>query len=596
MFGMIASKKMKRRERPKGFIFAFFFVAILFLICLFFLPMRYETNDDFGNIRQLTALSGFEPDSFSPVHGQFFGLALCSLYNVAPGIPWYGLTVYTALLLGVFLMTGVLARHGKLTILMVCLPGIGLFFFHAMVLANYTTSALFVELAVFLAWAEWAVTGTCPARRPAAYTLLLAVGFCMSYMLRWELALWGVVFVIPALLFLRKPMMKKVSLVALAVLAVIVADRAVYEYNRPEAAKQYMVYNELRRVFHDTAKGDFYSDRTPGALAKANWDPKDYITYRKWVLYDDVLFNAANLKVFLAENNPQQSTSLLKMIPERLANSFLKSKYYSLVFMCALGAIILLYSLRLLHMNGKDVIRCGTALGFVYATIIFFAYYRFEPRIYLPLFSYALVLTHLVLSSKVPLLASTTPGKRLKDVVFTIAVLLVLASYAICYTQAKGLFRLLDSSQQKKAYVTSCLEKTRERTSLNNPLLVVMDPTNSLATESVHPLKEMADYTPARVMPGGTGVNSPRYTNILQSLGQSNGRDFLQGAIDNDRVLFALMARGSEHHKFFVALWESYYNRNIIPGDPGTGVGFRPVMDFRNRAGAGLILFELVTS
>lgn len=578
-----------RKKADRSFIIGFVLTALFFLFCLLFLPVRYETNDDFGNIRTFTDLSGFEGDSFNPFLSRVLGYFLYAFYQAMPQIPWYGLTVYLTLFLGVFLMTSVMLRHGNAMAFFICLPPLGLFLFHSLVLTNYTTAAMMVEVGVFLSCAEWALRNKCPARKPVVYAGLLTIGIALAYLLRWKLALWGLAFGIPVLFFIRPAVLRKIWLPAFALLAFIAADRLLCELPRSDETKQYLAYDELRRVFHDTAKGEFYEDRTPAALQKTGWELEDYRTFKNWVLYDDALFNIASLETFLSKNAPRTSTSLLQMIPTRLKNSFLKSKHYSLIFLTAFSAMILAFAAGARQWSIKDLSHSFSAIGTILAIILFFAFYRFEPRIYLPLFSYVICLTFLVLKLK------TSMPVRIKwhfreCILILLAIALTLFSYRNMYTKIGDLFRVMDYSKKEKRYVVDCLEKVIEKKSETNPILIMMNPTDSLATQSVHPLKEMMEYPPVRLMPSGTSVNSPRYFKILHAIGLKSGREFLEWAIDNDQVLFVIMARSNKQQKTFISLWESYYNRHI---DKGKRFGLAPVMDFRNSSGVGLILFQL---
>lgn len=562
------------------------------LLCLIFFPVRYETNDDFGIIRGLSLQGGFEPDDLSPVLSKTLASLLYVLYKISPGFPWFGSILYGAIFMGLFWVSTVVIRLRNVPGAIICAPSVFFYFYHAFVLVNFTTAALILQLGAFLAILEWIVTDQCPVKKSSFYAMSLTVCVIVGYMLRWELALYFMALSLPIFVFVKKNQLKML-LPYIAILAVfIAADRTAFHiFNSPED-KEYMVYNEHRRVFHDTLEGDFFPERTPAALNTAGWTIDDYIAYKSWMVYDDNLFNVKTLSMFLSDNAPRTSASFVRLLPERLSQSYRKSKNYTIPFVFSFLALLLAAAADMKNMPLKELRKRFIATGAIFSVIVFFGYYRFEPRIYVPLYIYFLGLVLLLVPKK------AVPGDRhgfastLKWSACLIAAILTLIGYYKIHDGVVAMDRLLEASYREKRYFVDCLNKVKEARKTADTIIITMDPTDSLGVQNIHPLKEFSDYADVKMMPAGTGVNSPKYKNILRKIGVSGGREFLGWTIDNGNVLFALVVRDVKQQKRIVSMWESYYKRHIVSGKPA---GFIPEYDFRGKSGNGLVLYRMTS-
>ncbi len=580
----------KQKPRKFSFCYGFFLAAVFLLICMIFLPVRYETNDDFSNIMRLNRQGDFEPGVMSPYLSQTLWTVLSLLYQHAPTVPWYGLSVYLAIFAGMGLIVSLCIRHWDKASSVIFLPALFVFFLHCAVYASFTAASLLLALAVFLSLLEWVLRGSCPARSCKAYGALLLCGLIVSYCLRWELFLWGLAFAFPVLLFTTRQQVRKAVPFIVVLLAVIASDRVFFHVTISSESREFITYEKLRRSFTDTVKGLFYKDRTPAALAKTGWTIEDYVTFGRWILYDDTMFNTDRLRTFLNENDPQQSPSILSLISKRLGVNYKKSKYYTLVFILTILAFILSRWVRLITLPREDAIRIVLVIGGILAMILFFAYYRFQARVYIPLYAYAVTMSLVLLQVKAPHGENARTEKVPVFLAICIAALTI-GAYGAAFARGNEVFRSLDASRNKKRYVVQCLNVVKSREAGVDPILVLMDPSDSLCRESVHPIREMADYVDLMFMPGGTDINSPRYYQILRTLNLASGHEFLRWTIDNDRILFALFAGGTAHHDDYAQMWLSYLNRRICTEG---GVKFMRAFDFRNKSGVGLVLYKAI--
>lgn len=593
-----APKKRIGKSRPVkdlSLVFGFGLTVLFLAACLIFMPVRYETNDELANIQRLVAQGNIAPEATSPVLSQTLGYILVGLYKAAPTVPWYGIILYTALLLGISLITTVFIRHSGRLFSFLFYPLFLLYIFHCFSLVSFTAAALTAQLGAFLALLEWTATEKAPAKNQSIYATVLTISLLLGYMLRWELALYFMAFAFPVFLFAKKEHLKPAWPYILALIAFIAADRAMTYYSSTPQEKEYLVYNELRRVFHDTEKGEYHKGITEAALEKTGWTVNDWLMFKRWNLYDETKFNTETLQLFLKENNPGPSKLDLNRIPKKLKESFLRSKNYTSTFLCTVFAILLFKFIAIRQYSRQQLIKAGLAAGFVFSMILFFAYYRFSPRIFVPLYIFSIGLVFLM-ANLVPLGNNQKNNHRrsFQAGLSLIAGLLLIFAFKTGCTQASGIYRTLKISFQEKTIIQAYFNEVRKRMPELDSVIIYMNPTDALGREYAHPLKELSDINNGLFfMPTGTSVNSPRYNRVLKSLGVQSGREFLEWSIDNPRVLFVIIARDIPFYFDTLRLWETYYNSRVSPEKK---VRLKPFLDFRGKGKTGIVLYRMTSS
>lgn len=591
-------KQNSLRDQPRafennaGFWKGFLFTAVFILLVISFLPVRYETNDDFAIIRRLSDQTGFVSDTHHYSLSYGFGWVLCFLYRCCSSVPWYGAFVYSATYLGASLMLSVVFRSSSGKSLLLWLPALSVFFAHCFSFVSFTAASLMLEFGIFLCVMEWVVRDECPARNSKFYALTLAVGFLMCFSLRWRLVIWSVGLGIPVLFFLRKNHLKKGFLFACTLIMIVVGDRALFHFMTTQEHKAFMAYNKLRAQFHDTINGEFHGETTLKALNKVGWSLDDYAFFRRWILYDDELFNPESLRIFIKENDPREKASIFELIPKRIARSFGASRHCTLALIFSILSLFFYRFHSLLGLSYKDRLRIIGSFGIPVAAIVFFMYYRFPPRVYVPLYAYLLGVTCLLFSLANEKLPGWKKVSTRKNMIMISVSLFMLLTWVQAYAQAKGMLKRLKTSKTEKDYIQKYLNVVRDKTLDSDPLLVSMNPVDGLRLETIHPLKEFLDVADMKIFPAGTGVNSPRYFSILRTMGLQKGHDFLKWMIDRKKVLLVLIARGKQENQVWTYLWESYFSRHVAPGQI---VRLAPVYDFRNKGGVGLVFYNFVT-
>ncbi len=570
------------------FPLAFGFTAGLLLLTLVFFPVRYETNDDFALVCEL---SGYSPTPVSFVLNPITSHCLYYLYQFFPQIPWYGLWMYSCIYLGISLLTGTLIRVKKRLIMLLTAPFWLILFFRFVAFPGLTSACLLLLFAVFASYSEWGLLSKCPSSHPRAYRYLLVCGLFMGFLLRWELATYALVFIVPALLCFSVSEQPYFRSLLLAIACIVVSYPVFTTYLNSGSRLEYSEYSKLRKIFHDTEKGFYYDDITPAALKKVGWSFEDYVLFRDWwFLYDHQTFNKKKLTTFLNENKPLQKTPLFQHVIHRITDAVLKSDRYTFLFLLSALILFLYRTLYPSPFSTWEVLKRIVSISMILAGILFFAYYRFEPRIYVPLYTYFLSMMVILLFHGETVLAAQ---KKSLSIWIPAAIILLMAGAAgSAFSIGNILFDDLSASTMNKQYIQNQLQQTDLNTiNKDTSLFMVINPLDNLMIETVHPLKERTDYTDFKILPFGWQINSPQYCNILYNFGVLDKNTFLKWTIDNrNAIWFQLFRDPSDSQR--IRLMEGYLVRHIAGGKKVT---LQPIFDFRNREGIGFVFFNLVS-
>ncbi|MBW1743518.1 MAG: hypothetical protein JRJ47_08845 [Deltaproteobacteria bacterium] len=587
----------KAREQTSGkgaFLKGFVLCAILVLVVLWLMPVRYEVNDELGMVMTLSGLHGVSPDPHAPfVVSQALHYVLCFLYTHWPSVPWLGMLTYFTVYLGGSLILSLFFRYKDYRYTLLAIPPFVLYVGSCLSVVSVTSASLLLEFAIFLYLMEWAIHERCPVRNPKFYALFLSLCFLLSYSLRWGMVLKGVCFGIPVLFFARRAHFKK-ALPFVAALAIFIAgDKALLHYTSTDEHKAFAEYTKVRSVFHDTVKGFYNGEMTHRALEKVGWSFDDFALFRFWIIYDSELFNVDTVKAFTKENDPQKKASVFGLIPKRIMRSYEKSKHQTLVLVLSILSFFVYRFHNLIGLSRNERLRIVCSLGLIAGSVVFFMYYRFPGRLFVPLYIYLAGVSFLAF--QVGNESSQGQGRvpTSRKIAVVSAMLLVVLSLGQVHAQGKTLVYDLETRARLKDYVHRCITAVENKPTYGDPLLVLMDPSSGLRSEAVHPLKELSDFPEVRLFPGGSKINSTVYFDALRQLGLKDGREFLRWLINNEEALLVLNTKSNERTEKVKYLWESYYSRRIAPGQ---GVRMVPVYDFRGKGGGGLIFYSVTGS
>jgi hypothetical protein len=583
---MTALHPMREELRKRAAFIAPAIILLFMVSCLFFLPARYETNDELANIDSLNPVNEFCGTHPTPLIGKLTGLLLSYLYNMFPDVPWYGMLVYLFIFSGLSLILNLAFKH--LSVTNNILVAIALFYlsFHVVVITSFTAATLILEFAVFLCFVEFTVVDSHSHRKDRLYFCFLCVLLAFSFLIRWKVAFLFGILACPVVLFLQKKQIKKWWLPIVMAITVVGADRVADEMTKSDEDRDFASFTAWRTTFHDTSKGSYNHLTTPIALQAAGWTKEDYRFYRCWILYDNELFNVEKLRIFLKENtrlNPQ--FELLNRANFYKSMEISESSTWFVT--CILITFLFMNFHYLARLERGYLYRYLLMNGFLLTAIVICTFYRFPQRIHIPL--YILLVSTVILGSsfrkeggdKILL------KKKTKIICGGLAVVIMsMTAYPVWY-RIKNVSDHLWNGRMEKEYFKKCL-RTIERLSKNDPILVIMNPSDSLGSAFIHPLLEYRDYPKIKRMIGGMNTNSARYHHVLNIMGLKTGREFMRWTIDNKRTLFTLVARNKKQREQFENIWNSYYNRRIR-----NNVRLKIVYDSRGPSKQGVVFYRM---
>jgi hypothetical protein len=286
-------------------------VGSLVLGVVLALTPRYETNDDAG-MNLVAAGRGFvdRPDEHLLYSNILIGLALKTLYQVAPSVPWYG---------GLWFFT---ACASLVAICFACLRNtssewtvglLGAFLWFAgipdLTQLQFTRIAFLAGLAGLLLLVSASKSTGATWQHWFAIPLLL-----VGELIRYDAVRLMCVVLSPVIFWmLWRCRSEKNARRAVAVLAscLLVGWGAVrfndWYYARDPDWKDFHPFNILRVEFMDFDHVQ-YNSQTAGAFAAAGWKPVDLQMLRNWAFLDQDRYNSQSLRTIL-EALPQNGPS-----------------------------------------------------------------------------------------------------------------------------------------------------------------------------------------------------------------------------------------------------------------------------------------------
>jgi len=584
-------RTVQKRIQDNSFFISFFITGAALLAIILGLPVGYEANDDFAMVTILSGNGGYPSCPDAVFLNPALSHLLAFLYKASPTIPWYGLFLYGALYLGWSLIVSVILRTGKGGGFLLCVPLFSCLFFYQASLITFTAVSLSVAFGAYLCFFEYFIRNESPWKDTRYYFSFLLVCFYLAFLLRWELVVYSAVLSIPLILFIKYEQIKKV-LPLFVTFGVVILVHTGINYSIQLEHKSYNEFNKLRGEFHDTAKGEYHDGITPLAAQKVGWILEDYIAFKYLsLIYDNHAFNTRNLKTFLIENDPRKKKDcFLKNIVSKIALRYENNKHVTLLLILSLCSIIAARGPYLRSIDKIVFLKSGLFLLAVVLCILFLMYYRFEIRVFGPLYIYLFSLLTIMMNNNLSTENGVIHKKIIRQTGIIAAVLLVIYASLISFRDITAIMQALKTSEHYKGVVQSSFNLLSEKFPVPYPVVIQMSPSVGMRVETINPLKEHKDFPKIRLFPDGWMINSGYYDSALRSLHIRDGHEFLKWLIDRDDVFLLHETADLEQLKKTVFIWKSYYVRRIIPGRT---IDFVPVYDCRDKEGSGLVFFKI---
>jgi hypothetical protein len=252
------------------------------------LPRAYQITDD----AVLTAAE--RGGDIVPHVGPAWSWLLVQLYDVAPGVPWHGLSLYAAAAVALAIALELVAARteGAPRLSVAAKAIVMIAFFPAIATPTYTMSAILIAGAGVLV----ALDGL-EARRSVVPAAAIGGGlFAVGYLIRVESPPAPLVALAPwivrgAIAYGRR---RPRALQVAAVVAVLAGPYAgarltgplVVDAQPPEV-RAYFAYNDVRFRIHLQGRFLGLHHREPALLERAGWTPRDYELFEHWIYLDE---------------------------------------------------------------------------------------------------------------------------------------------------------------------------------------------------------------------------------------------------------------------------------------------------------------------
>ena len=555
--------------------------SLLLGMTIAFVPLRYEIIDDFELITILRGLDGFPADAETRHISRYLSHSLLFLYDAIPSASWYGIFVYLtcgvglALTFSIFFLPTISPRSR-----VIALPAVLVLTFHCCFLITFTSAMLLVQLGVFARILAWQIGDQKFRLGGPAMAACLVLAYCW----RWEIMLMFCAFALPVVVRFRASQGKMLVGIALPLLFVVPVDRVwnALATNSPEH-HSYDRFNDLRRQFHDTPRG-MRGPNTDTALQAAGWDNDDYTAFQEWFLFDDDVFDTESLAKFLKTNKSGGVDVRAALIRETAKTSISTIRPYLLIFLFGAVALLTGGTARFIGdrcwASWKPLLTLAMPIGlFVLLVCV-----HLPVRVGIPVMIYILCVT-LACGRR----SSTAEGANplLVNMGYAASVVALLCMTILGW---KLLELEINAGKIQCHHKENALRCLREVTK-QDPQAVAVRLSVSAAAFGypfIDPIRDESRIPQIRSLAGGWKTASPRYRSVLQTIGVSSGREFLERSVDNGQILYVALL---PHDEPLVKMVEAYLNRHL---DETNGrLQFVPRYDFRDQKGVGPIFLTV---
>lgn len=244
------SKLMSFFSRKRNITFIFTAVVI-FIICIKFLTIDYEVNDDYVYCRIMSGSYSGEPSAMSVYEGYLFGLFVSWLYSLIPNfVEWYIIVFHTLYIFAYIVITNKLLTS-KTSDLIKYISAVTFSIIQLYLLICPQFTILAGELAL--------AAGVCLIGRPSKSDILLSIIFVfLSSQIRIQSLLMVIVAMMPLLFFPIKLKgkaywTKPAFLFGAIILALAINHASNRVYTKDADWKYYTDYNKPRGIIEQNS-------------------------------------------------------------------------------------------------------------------------------------------------------------------------------------------------------------------------------------------------------------------------------------------------------------------------------------------------------
>ncbi len=289
--------------------------ALLVIVVILAVGERaYHVNDDYGMEALVNGDYTGSPDERTVFFGSALGYPLSWFYNFFPGIPWFGLMLYTALGAGIVVLAVVLHRNrdaiGYPNTIVVAACGLAIFPRFLLSL-SFTTVSATLSLAAVVATMKYASNRGSSFGRSSGIAAFCAAFIAVT--IRFDAALVPIVLAVPFLLW---PNLKRVGallIVGCGALLGLGMTWVIKTFLADGGYRRYLEYNAVRGQLHDTPRLNS-SVMTGERLQDVGWSSLDLEAFRGFIFDDREKFSLAAIEKVLAMTKGTRNNFSFEMI------------------------------------------------------------------------------------------------------------------------------------------------------------------------------------------------------------------------------------------------------------------------------------------
>ncbi|MEK8019393.1 MAG: hypothetical protein VSS75_021180 [Candidatus Parabeggiatoa sp.] len=508
------------RNDTFSFAFTVLFVASLLLV----LPRTYGVNDNVGIL--FDAEGGF----ISEFTSFFYMKLLHLLYQMTNDIPWYGLALYFAHILSLFIFVRSLARIKNFDAFFIPFLIVYLYFYSFFIVqVDYSSTSIMVganSLFAFLVLLS--------NRRKVSIFSVLGLGFLfsLSFLIRIPGTYAVLVYGFPIIgLFLIGKYPKKMYLIYFVIflmpfLLFLIGDNLARTHLTSIEYQQYHEFNSLRGKLHDYPILGINMNN-PKILKENNWTKNDYESFVYWNFFDERKYNVTTLNNILKYSVLEKEHKIQKYFSSYFQTS-IKLIYYSgnkwHFYLLLLTGILVIFRF---HLGTLSVVFCYLLYA-ISVSVYLDIFYRFPTRIGHPI----LLMCTIFL---IFLIFKFFSGKFSKKNTYY-NLLVAIFSF--------GILGFLFSTGMRHNLTTDVLFKSsfnRLQSAYQGKILYI--PPLALQWEKMDPLKRYHFNFHQIVYAGGTSTFSPGFYNELEKLGVKKGYELIPDLVNNPNAYVIAMSK-----------------------------------------------------
>ena len=543
-------------EKVYNLLFVILITLAFFCLLFIIADPVFEVNDDMTIIAIYSGQLGFSASNDAVFISSILGTIFQDLYHLNPEVPWYSLTLY--LLHFISLAIGVkiiFETYQSLLVRAFC--SICFFSLYSLIFyrLSFTSTSLLILFLTMLYILHLNIEGKKTGLNDLLPGFLLVIGF----LLRPSIAIIAFTLSSPMLLsFLLPGVKKRLIYAVLPLLLVMFLSLFCSDYiiSRQRNDDYYSELQSARSRLTDTIEG-LPNNNTGKALAAANWTEADYHLGRLYWSHNEEVYSAEKINQFLSYNSQHFFPASFNLL---LYNLFIRINY--IVILCS-GLFMLvglkeddkpLKTMNIIEANYRFIkIIIIISLLAILSGTLFLAAIRFPPRIAMPILIYLFML---IVVLKPVLNKLFYQRKKFLNHNLKVGI----SSLIIVFFTFVNLSNMVDYSSNfnsKKEFHSSSI-KMLQKSHEKDIIFVEVGPDFYLAYAS--PLKEFQDVAIFDRLPGGWNISTSLYYEVLRGYGASDGREFMEHAINNDKVIFSFREVPNNQYCEYGVLFKKHIN------------------------------------